>query len=300
MSRAKLRKLIRNWQLYTLALPTILFFLVFKYVPMYGAQISFKDFMVTKGIWGSEWVGFEHFERFFNSYYFWDLIRNTIGINLYQLALFPVSVIIALSLNELKDGLFKRTVQTVTYAPHFISAVVMAGMIITFLNPTTGLVNLMITGLGGDPIAFMTEPAWFWTIFVLSGEWQNLGWGTIIFLAALAGIDPQLHEAAKVDGASRLQRIWHINLPGILPTIVIMLILNVGSLMTLGFEKIYLLQNDLNLDSSEIIQTYVYRTGVLKAEYSFTAAVGLFNSVINLFVLLTFNRIARRSGTSLW
>ena len=301
-ARSRSFKMIaRNWELYLFVLPAVIYFLVFHFYPMYGVQIAFKEYIATRGIWGSPWVGFEHFSRFFNAYFFWDLIRNTLLINIYQLALFPVSIIVALSINELRHGFFKSSVQTITYAPHFISVVVMAGMIIALLNPVTGILNVIIQKLGGQPIGFLTEPAWFKTVFVLSGEWQNLGWGAIIYLAALAGIDPQLHEAAKVDGASRLQRIWHINLPGILPTIIILLILNMGSFMAIGFEKIYLLQNPLNMESSDVIQTYVYRSGLLQAQYSYSAAVGLFNSLINFALLISFNQIARKMGeTSLW
>ncbi|WP_168120256.1 ABC transporter permease subunit [Paenibacillus sp. HB172176] len=287
--------------MYMFMLPAVSYYVIFHYLPMYGLQIAFKDFKVTKGIWGSSWVGFAHIERFVNSFYFWDLLRNTLLINVYQLMLFPVSIIVALSFNELKDGLYKRSVQTITYAPHFISVVVMSGMIIAFLNPSTGIVNTVIKAFGGKAIAFMTDPAWFKSIFVLSGEWQQLGWGAIIYLAALSGVDPQLHEAARVDGANRLRRIWHINLPHIAPTITILLILNFGSFMAIGFEKIYLLQNDLNLASSDVIQTYVYRSGLLNAQYSFSSAVGFFNSIINFILLIVFNRIAKKTTeTSLW
>lgn len=294
------RKIKINWQLYLLLSPALLFFLVFKYYPMYGLQIAFKDFRAVDGILGSEWVGFEHFTEFFDSYYFWDLIQNTLGINLYALALFPISIIVALSLNELRDGRFKKTAQTITYAPHFISVVVFAGMIIAFLDPKTGIVNNFIKSLGFDPISFMTSPAWFKSIFVWSNEWQNLGWGAIIYLAALAGVDPQLHESAKVDGATRLQRIWHVNLPSIMPTIIILLILNMGTMMSIGFEKILLLQNELNMDASQVIQTYVYEAGLLHGQYSYSTAVGFFNSLINFLLLILFNQLARRTGTSLW
>ena len=300
-SRHWYRKITRNWQLYVFLLPATLYFLIFHYYPMYGVQIAFKNYVVTEGIWGSAWVGFSHFIRFFNSFYFWDLIRNTFLISLLSLALFPVAIIVALSLNELRNGSFKRTVQTVTYAPYFISTVVMVGIILTFLNPATGVINHLITALGGQPIAFLAEPGWFRPVYVLSGEWQNLGWGTIIYLAALAGIDPELHEAARMDGATRLQRIRHINLPGILPTIAILFILAVGNLMAVGFEKIYLMQNPLNLETSEVIQTYVYKSGLLQAQYSFSAAVGLFNNLINLVLLFVVNRAARRAtGAGLW
>lgn len=294
------RKLKINWQLYLLLAPGLIYFLVFKYYPMYGLQIAFKNFRAVDGIFGSKWIGFEHFKRFFNSYYFWDLIKNTLGINLYALALFPISIIVALSLNELRDGKFKKIAQTITYAPHFISVVVLVGMIIAFLDPATGIVNNFLQFLGYEPISFMTEPRWFKSIYVWSNEWQNLGWGAIIYLAALAGVDPQLYEAAKMDGATRLQQIWHINIPSILPTIIILLILNMGSLMSIGFEKILLMQNPLNLESSQVIQTYVYEAGLLHGQYSYSTAVGLFNSIINFLVLISFNRIAKRTGTSLW
>jgi putative aldouronate transport system permease protein len=299
--RVTLKKMMKIWQLYIFILPALGYFITFHYYPLYGAQIAFKDFIATMGIWGSSWVGFDHFERFFNSFYFWTLIKNTLLINLYQLALFPVPVIVALSINELKNGFFKKTVQNITYAPHFISVVVMSGMIISFLNRQTGIVNVMIKALGFEPISFMTSAGWFKTVFVLSGEWQNLGWGAIIYLAALAGVSPDLHEAATMDGATRLQRLWHINLPWIMPTIVILFILNMGNFMSVGFEKVYLLQNPINLDSSEVIQTYVYKSGLLQAQYSFSAAVGLFNSVINLMLLVMVNYVARKtSETSLW
>lgn len=294
------RRIKINWQLYVLLTPAIIYFLIFKYYPMYGVQIAFKDFRAIDGILGSKWVGFEHFIRFFNTHYFWDLIKNTLGINLYALALFPISIIVALSLNELRDGKFKKTAQTITYAPHFISVVVFVGMIIAFLDPSTGIINNLLGKFGIEPISFMTTPAWFKSIFVWSNEWQNLGWGAIIYLAALAGVDPQLHEAAKVDGATRLQRIWYVNLPSILPTIIILLILNMGNMLSIGFEKILLMQNPLNLESSQVIQTYVYEAGLLHGQYSYSAAVGLFNSIVNFFILIFFNRLARRTGTSLW
>ncbi|WP_243647073.1 ABC transporter permease [Scopulibacillus darangshiensis] len=296
------RRIVQHWELYLFILPAVLYFVIFHYIPMYGVQIAFKDFIPSLGIWGSPWVGFEHFTRFFESYYFWDLIKNTLGISLYSLAVgFPLPIILALSLNEAKDGFFKRSVQTVTYSPHFISVVVMAGMVIAFLSPTTGLINHIIGLFGIDPIPFMSDPKWFKTVYVFSDVWQNTGWGTIIYLAALAGVDPQLHEAAIVDGASRWQRIWHINIPALVPTMVILLILNTGSLLAVGFEKILLLQNSLNMESSDVIATFVYRSGILDAQYSFAAAVGLFNAVINAILLIVVNQIAKkRGGASLW
>lgn len=297
-----LKSLKKNYQLYIFLLPAILYFLIFQYGPMYGIQIAFKNFLPTKGIWGSPWVGFKHFRNFFGSHYFPVLIKNTLGISLYSLvAGFPIPIILALMINEVKNKHFKKLVQNVTYAPHFISTVVMVGMLMTFLSPTSGIINTFIKALGGEPIAFMSKSSMFKDIYVWSGIWQNAGWGTIIYLATLAGIDPSLHEAAIVDGATRLQRILYINIPGITPTMVIMLIMNAGGIMSVGFEKIYLMQNPLIMETSDVISTYVYRLGLLNAQYSFSSAVGLFNAVINFILLVTVNTIARRlSETSLW
>lgn len=296
----KVKNIKKYWQYYILLFPGLLYFIIFHYYPMYGLQIAFKDYMTTLGILGSPWVGFDHFERFFASYFFWTLFKNTVIISLYQLALFPAPIIFALALNEVNHLKFKKLVQSVTYAPHFISAVVLVGIILIFLDPATGMVNQFIKLLGAEPVAFMSSAGWFKTVFVLSGEWQNLGWGAIIYLAALSGINIELYDAAKVDGASRLQRIRHINIPGIMPTIVILLILTMGHFMTIGFEKILLMQNPLNMESSNVIQTYVYRIGLQEAQYSYAAAIGLFNNVINFIILVFFNRMARKTGTSLW
>jgi len=301
--RAKaLKRIWKNWQLYAFIFPAFASIVLFSYVPIYGVQIAFKKFVPTKGIWGSEWVGFDHFVRFFDSYYFGDLIFNTMGISLYSILVgFPIPVLLALGLNELRNGFFKKSVQTITYAPHFISIVVMSGIIIAFLSPETGIVNRFLGLFGIEPIAFLSEARWFKSVYVLSDVWQSMGWGTVIYMAALAGIDPQQHEAAIMDGASRIRRIWHINLPGIAPTMIILLILSTGGILNVGFEKILLLQNQLNMDSSDVISTYVYRSGLKQAQYSFSSAVGLFNSVINFIILVAVNWIARRkSETSLW
>lgn len=298
----KWKLILRNWQLYVLISPVIAYFILFHYVPMYGIQIAFKDFYATKGIWGSPWVGFAHFTRFFDSYFFWRLIKNTLGIGLYSLVVgFPIPIILALLMNEVRAERFKKFVQTVTYAPHFLSTVVIVGMVVIFLNPRYGVVNTLIKAFGGKPIRFLAEPSWFKTIYVLSDVWQTMGWSSIIYLAALAGVDHQLHEAARVDGATRIQRIWHINIPSIMPTIIILLILNLGTVMAVGFEKVLLMQNNLNLQSSDIIATYVYRSGIQEADYSFSAAIGLFNSIINFIMLIVVNFISKRvSETSLW
>ena len=283
-------------------LPVLVFFLVFHYAPMYGVQIAFKKFSAVRGIVGSPWRGLYYFQQFFDSYLFGELIGNTLGLSLYSLAVgFPTPILLALMMNELRSERVKRVVQTITYAPHFISMVVMCSMIILFLSPSSGVLNRIIEILGGQSVYFMGKPEYFKTIYVLSGVWQNTGWSSIIYMAALSGIDPQLHEAATIDGASRLQRVWHINLPGILPTAVILLVMNCGSLMSIGFEKAFLLMNDLNRAAAEIISTFVYQRGLIDRNYSSAAAIGLFNSAINLVLLLGVNAIARRvSDTSLW
>jgi putative aldouronate transport system permease protein len=296
------RKILRNYELYLFILPAFIYFILFHYGPLYGIQIAFKDFMSVKGIWGSPWVGMQNFMKFFNSHYFWVLIKNTLSLSVYSLAAgFPLPIILALMLNELKNKRFKKVIENAAYAPHFISTVVLAGMILTFLSPSTGIVNEIIKALGGNPISFMTKSSLFKHIYVWSGIWQNLGWNSIIFTAALSGIDPELHEAAIVDGATRFQRILHIDIPGIMPTMIIMLIMDCGKVMSVGFEKVFLLQNPLNMEVSDVISTYVYRIGLLNAQYSFSTAVGLFNSVINFVLLVLVNSIARRvSETSLW
>lgn len=301
-SKKLLKKIVRNWQLYIFMAPALLTVIIFNYVPMYGIQIAFKNYIPALGMSASKWVGFDHFTRFFESYYFWDLMWNTFSISLYGLLIgFPLPILLALAFNELKTGPFKKTVQTVTYAPHFISMVVMAGMIITFLTPSSGMIVNLLEAIGVTPPSFLTDPRWFKTIYVLSDVWQATGWGTIIYLAALTAVDPGLHEAAILDGASRLQRIRHINFPVIIPTITILLILNMGGLLGVGYEKILLLQNPLNMEASDVIATSVYRTGLLEAQYSYSTAVGLFNSIVNAILLIVVNQVVRRtSENSLW
>ena len=295
-------RLLRRYQLYLFLLPTLFYFIIFHYIPMYGATIAFKDYSPYLGILGSPWIGFEQFERFFQSSQFWNLISNTLILSIYQLAVgFPIPIILALLINYAAKGRFKKVIQTVTYAPHFISTVVIVGMLMVFLDPQYGLVNHIITIFTDKPILFMADENWFTSIYVWSGIWQNAGWGTIIYLAALSNVNPGMHEAAIVDGASKLRRIWHIDLPTIAPAIVILLILDMGSLLAVGFEKVFLMQNPLNLASSEIISTYVYKIGLQSAQFSFATAVGLFNAVINLILLLSVNRIAKKVGqASLW
>jgi len=299
---AFMRSLRRHWQLYLIMLPGLIYFFVFRYIPMANAVIAFKNYNVIQGVWGSPWVGFRHFELFFNNPVFVTLLKNTLGLSVYALLVgFPLPILLAICLNEVRNGPFKRTVQFVTYAPYFISTVVLVSMIILLLSPRLGVVNLGLQAIGRSSINFLGVPDMFPSIYVWSGVWQNSGYSAIVYLAALAGVDPTLYEAAKVDGASRLQRILNIDLPGIMPVAVIILILSVGNLLAIGFEKVYLLQNPLNLATSEIIATYVYKIGLLNANYSFATAVGLFNSVINLALLVAVNSFARRvSDVSLW
>ncbi|MFB5675963.1 ABC transporter permease [Paenibacillus terreus] len=295
------RQIVKRYDLYLMLLLPVAWYLLFHYVPLYGLQIAFKNFNPAKGILGSEWVGFDHFTRFFDSYYFWRLLWNTLSINLLSLLIaFPIPILLALLVNELRSKAFSKVLQNITYIPHFISVVVIVGILTVMLAPT-GPVNMLIHAFGGEPVRFMEAAGWFKTIFIGSNIWQNMGWQSIIYIAALSGINPQLYEAAKMDGASRLRRIWHVSLPGIVPVIVILLILDVGQFMNIGFEKILLMQNNLNLEASDVISSFVYTTGILKGEYSYTAAIGLFNSVINLTLLLMVNRFARKtSETSLW
>ncbi|MEV5895012.1 ABC transporter permease [Nonomuraea fuscirosea] len=291
-----------HWQLYLLASVPLAYFIIFKYIPMAFNVIAFKDFSPVLGPWASEWVGLQNFQRLFSNPVFVDLLQNTLTLSFYLvLASFPIPILLALALNEIGNGWFKRTVQMVTYAPYFISTVVVVSMTILVLSPRIGIVNEGLKLIGLGPIDFLGEPGLFQHIYVWSDVWQTAGYAAVIYLAALAGIDPALHESAKIDGAGRLQRIRYVDLPGIMPTAVIMLILGVGNMMAIGFEKAYLLQNNLNLAQSEIIPTYVYKTGLINADFSMAAAVGLFNSVVNLCLLLTVNFAARRiTGKGLW
>ena len=296
------RSLRRHWQLYLLVIPPVLYFIIFKYIPISNAVIAFKDYNVVQGIWGSDWVGTKNFDAFFSNPVFWTLLQNTFFLSLYTIVVgFPIPIILALALNEIRQGFFKRTVQMVTYAPYFISTVVMVSMIILLLSPRLGIINQALGIFGISSIDFLGNPDFFRHIYVWSDVWQTAGYSAVIYLAALAGIDPTLYEAAKVDGASRFQKIIHVDLPGLVPTATIILVLSVGNIMAVGFEKAFLLQNPLNLSNSEIISTYVYKTGLLNADYSMATAVGLFNSVINLILLLLVNGFIKRiSGSGLW
>jgi multiple sugar transport system permease protein/putative aldouronate transport system permease protein len=293
----------RNWQLYVMILPPFLWLIVYKYVPMWGVQIAFRDYTFRDGITGSEWVGLEHLERFVNSFNFWTILRNTLVLNLYSLiASFPLPIILALSLNSVRREWFKKTVQLISYAPHFISTVVIVGLVFQFVA-TEGFVNQILGLFGVNPINFMGEPAYWKSLYVWSGVWQGVGFGCIIYLAALAGIDPTLHEAAIIDGATRIQRMRDIDLPGILPVAIILLILNMGTLLNSGFEKVILMQNNLNKGTSEVIDSYVYNVGIAAPvpQWSYAASIGLFKSIIGLILLIAVNQLARRlKVASLW
>lgn len=296
------RHMLRDRYLVLMALPAIAYFLIFHYYPMYGLVIAFQDYSPGKGIWGSTWVGLKHFEQFFGGYYFVRLLGNTLKTSFYSLLWgFPLPIIFALMLNEFREGAFKRTVQTVSYLPHFISLVVTCGMIINFLSPANGIVNIAVKALGLKPINFLGQPQYFRTVYVASGIWQEFGWNSIIYLAALSGVDQQLYEAARIDGAGRWKQMIHVTLPSIRSTITILLILSVGNIMSVGFEKIILLYNTSTYETADVISTYVYRMGLQSLQYSFSAAVGLFNSVINILMLFMANTLSRRlTGSSIW
>ena len=293
-------KFRRVWPLLVLMLPSLLYTILLDYIPMYGIVIAFQDFKVKQGYFGSEWVGLKHFKRFLAYPGFWELVRNTLGITLYSFAVFPIPLVMALLLNEVKNQRFKKTVQMVTYAPHFISTVVLCGMIRLFVD-RDGILGNLYTFITGERENLLTIPGLFRHIYIWSGVWQGTGWSTIIYMAALAGVSSELIEAAKIDGAGRLQVIWHINIPSILPTVTILLIMKCGGILSVGFEKVYLLQNDLNLDVSSIISTYVYELGILGGQFSYSAAIGFFNTIVNLGLLLIVNVITRKlSGTGLY
>ncbi|MFK7692147.1 ABC transporter permease [Paenibacillus sp. HJGM_3] len=290
---------------YYLILPGLLYFLIFDYIPMFGVIIAFKDISPFEGvsaIFTSEWVGFKHFVRFWNSYYFWNVMRNTLLISGYKLFFgFPASILLALLLNELRSAVYKRIVQTISYLPHFISTVVVAGLTMMVLSTDSGLVNSILVYFGREPIHFLGDPDYFRSILVISHVWQSIGWGSILYLAAMTGIDPGLYEAARMDGASRVRQAWHITLPGITPVIVIMLILSIGGLLNAGFEKVLLLYSPAVYGVSDIIDTYVYREGLTKLNYSFAAAVGLFKNILAMFLILGANYIAKKMNqTGIW
>ncbi len=286
MSRVK-----EHWQLYAMLLIPLVLTIIYKYLPMWGIQIAFRDYKASQGIFGSEWVGFEWFERFFHSPNFERMLSNTFLLSLFSLLWsFPIPIILALLLNQMRFKKLKTTIQTILYAPHFISTMIVCGMLHIFLSPSGGLINLLF----GTSIDFLSESTAFRTIYIASGIWQDAGWGIIVYMATLAGIDASLYEAAKIDGASMFQRIINIDLPSLVPMIVLMLIMSAGNLMNVGFEKVWLLQTDLNKATSDVISVYVYQQGIENAKYSYSTAVGLFSTVINIILLLIVNKVAKK------
>lgn len=300
--RSFLQTLKLDGSLYVFCLPGVILTFIFSYIPMYGVQIAFRNFNGKQGIWGSPWVGLRYFERFIKSPFFGQTISNTLILSLYGLLVsFPIPIILALMLNSFRHKRYRKVIQMVTYAPNFISTVVMCGMLILFMSPTVGVINSVIKGLGGEAINFMGKREYWRHIYVWSGVWQGMGWSSVIYFAALSGISPELHEAAMVDGATKFQIVRHIDFPSILPTATILLIMDCGSVLSIGFEKAYNLQNDLNLSVSEIISTYVYKVGLLENNMSYSSAIGLFQTLVNLVLLVTVNKISDKlSGNSMF
>ncbi len=293
----------QHWQLYLMVLPALLYLFIFQYAPMYGVTIAFKDFSMRQGILGSDWIGLENFSRLFHSYWFPIILKNTLSISLLSLLLgFPVPIAVALMVNEVENARAKKLFQTVSYAPHFISTIVLCGMVTLFLSPSSGIVNRALELLGGESVYFMAKPQMFKWIYVCSGIWQETGWNTIIYTAALSGVDKALIEAARIDGASIRQKIWHIHLPVLLPTVIVLFVLRCGSLFSIGYEKAYALQTSQNIMGAEVISTYAYKVGLgAGSDFSFSATVGLFNSACNSLILLAANRMAKVAGQSgLW
>lgn len=292
----------RDFALWMFVLPGVILTFIFSYIPLYGVQIAFRDYNLAGGFTGSPWVGLKHFKRFFDSPYFMVTIKNTFILSIYSLvAGFPIPILLALGLNAFKHKRYTKVIQTVTYAPNFISVVVMCGMLILFMSPTSGVINKVVTMFGGEPVNFMAKKEYWRHIYVWSGIWQSMGWNSVIYFAALSNVSPDLHEAAIMDGASKLQVIRHIDLPCIMPTAITLLILSCGSVLSVGFEKVFLLQNDLNKSVSQVISTYVYQVGMINNNQSYSSAIGLFNSLVNAVMLIAVNKISRKSaGISLY
>ena len=293
--RSFLARMRGNWDLLFFCLPGIILTIIYHYIPIYGVQIALRNYKPKKGIWGSDWVGLKNFYRFFQSANWWPTIRNTLILSVYSLAAgFPVAVILALMLNSFRHKRYRKIIQAVTYAPNFISVVVMCGMLILFLSPRLGVINTVIKAMGGEAINFMGKSSMWRHIYVWSGVWQGMGWSSVIYFAALAGVSPEYHEAAIVDGATKFQRVLHIDLPFLAPTMTMIMILNFGSILSVGFEKAFALQNDLNLGVSEIISTYTYKMGIINRDVSFSSAIGLMNSLVNSVLLVLVNYITGR------
>lgn len=296
------RRIKRNWLLYLFLLPAVAYVATFCYAPMYGLQIAFRNFKIRDGITGSEWIGLKWFIRFANQPRFWKILENTVSLSVYNLIVsFPLPIVLALILNNVKNARYKKFAQTITYMPHFISVVVIVGMMSVMFSPRNGLINTILGWIGIQPIYFMGQPEYFRHMYVWSGVWASMGWSSIIYMAALSGVDQSLHEAAMMDGANKTKRIWHIDLPAIIPTISIMLIMSFGRVMSVGHEKVYLMQNDLNINASEVISTYVYKMGILNNQQSYSSAIGMFNNVINFVLVITMNKVVKKlSGSGLW
>ncbi len=289
------KQIKKHWEFYLLLLPGIILTIIYKYIPIYGVQIAFRDYNAIDGFFGSPWVGLKWFERFFSNYNSVRMIRNTVLLSLYSILwTFPIPIILALLINQVKLKKLQRVSQTILYAPHFISVMILCGMLRIFLSPYGGLISMIMQAFGAEPVNLIDSASAFRTIYIGSSIWQDAGWGTIIYIATLSSVDASLHEAAKVDGANALQRILHIDVPELIPVIVIQLIMSFGNLMNVGFEKAYLLQTSLNKETSEIIATYVYEQGMLKAMYSFSTAVSLFNTIVNIILLLVVNKICKK------
>jgi putative aldouronate transport system permease protein len=295
------KEIKKNKYLYILFAPVLVYYIIFRYVPMYGIIIAFKDYNLFKGIGASPWAGFKYFEQFLSSVYFWRLIRNTLVINLYDIVFgFPAPIILALLLNELRMKRFKSVIQTVSYLPHFVSTVVVVSMVVNFLS-STGLINNILAGMGFPRLEFLGQPKYFWGIYTTMNIWKGVGYGSIIYLAALSGIDQELYEAAYVDGAGHWRQLWNITLPSIAPTITIMFLLKIGHLLEVGYESIILMYNSRIYETADVISSYVYRRGLIDADYSFATAVGLFQSIFGLILIITSNKISSKlSETSLW
>ncbi|MBQ8525455.1 MAG: sugar ABC transporter permease [Clostridia bacterium] len=299
--KSLLKRMAEYKHIYIILLPTLLYYLIFKYIPMFGNVIAFQKYSITKGIFESRFVGMKNFVDFLTNYKFWELLRNTLSINFYDLLFgFPAPILLALLLNEVRVLWFKKSVQTITYMPHFISTVVVCSLILTFVS-SDGMINSLRALFGAESISFMTEPKYFYTIYVASGIWQGVGWGSIIYIATMSSIDMELYEAATIDGAGRFKQALYITLPGISETIVILLIMRVGQMLSLGYEKIILLYNPSIYETADVISTYVYRRGLIEGDYSYSAAVGMFNSVINFILLMTANTVSKKlKGSGLW
>ncbi|WP_246246118.1 ABC transporter permease [Paenibacillus lemnae] len=286
---------LKHWALYSMILPGVVFFIIFKYIPLMGSIIAFQDYNVFKGIWDSSFVGLKHFDNLFAYPEFYRVLKNTILISLYKIIFgFPAPIILALLLNEIRKMAFKRTIQTVIYLPHFLSWVIVGGLVINLLSPNYGILNELLRYFGFEPIFFLQEPGYFRSIIVVSGIWKEVGWSTIIFLAALAGVNPDLYEAAEMDGAGRLRKAISVTLPSIMPTVVVLLLLRIGDFLDLGFEQVYMLLNPLVKSTGEIIDTYIYEVGLLGAQFSYTTAIGIFKSIVGLILIVGANELSKR------